>query len=365
MLIDTGKVLFNAKVKLRLSNNKPAQQKIDSLPVQPNFYRINYYYVDDLTKETFGGKINFGVNPTEIDYESDIPEDFDDFWKHSVDSLKLIPPKFAISKQENFSTKSHSVQLIEMQSFNNITIYGYFKKPIIKAYDKIILHFGGYSGNLSPKKEFFLDDIAVFVVSIRGHGLSKKDFNPGFKNHEFLTYGIQDNYSFSYRGGILDAIRAIDFVYYFNKKNNEEVAVYINGGSQGAGIALAATALDKRIKGCMVDIPFLTNFRNSFKIAPWPYAVYKKYSLEYNYSIESILRTLDYFDTKNFFPKINVPVLISIGLQDNICPPRTAFSLINQDKKSLVEYKIYPKSGHGLPSTHFLYKINWLKEKFN
>ena len=52
--------------------------------------------------------------------------------------------------------------------------------------------------------------------------------------------------------------------------------------------------------------------------------------------------TLDYYDCLNFAPKITCPMLISIGLGDDVCPPETAYDLL----KALggpVESNAYPR----------------------
>ena len=55
--------------------------------------------------------------------------------------------------------------------------------------------------------------------------------------------------------------------------------------------------------------------------------------------------TLAYFDGINFADKITCPIIVSIGLQDNVCPPETGYAMFNcissQDKR------LYAYDGHG------------------
>ena len=77
-----------------------------------------------------------------------------------------------------------------MKSFGGITIFGYLLLPKNKPFPKVLIHFGGYSGAPYPQKKFYIDDMAVFIVAIRGHGLSSKDLNPGFQEHQFLLVDL-------------------------------------------------------------------------------------------------------------------------------------------------------------------------------
>jgi cephalosporin-C deacetylase len=55
--------------------------------------------------------------------------------------------------------------------------------------------------------------------------------------------------------------------------------------------------------------------------------------------------TLDYYDCLNFAPMIRCPMLVSIGLGDDVCPPETAFDLL-QVLSCPVESNAYPRCAH-------------------
>src|SRR3989442_3464476 len=40
--------------------------------------------------------------------------------------------------------------------------------------------------------------------------------------------------------------------------------------------------------------------------------------------------TLAYFDGINFAERITCPIVVNIGLQDNVCPPETGYALFNR-----------------------------------
>ena len=59
----------------------------------------------------------------------------------------------------------------------------------------------------------------------------------------------------------------------------------------------------------------------------------------------AVRETLAYFDGINFGPRIRCPIMVYIGLQDNVCPPETGYAafetIASEDKQ------IYPYDGHG------------------
>ena len=81
-------------------------------------------------------------------------------------------------------------------------------------------------------------------------------------------------------------------------------------------------------------------------------------------SWESTLRTLSYFDTMNLAERIGCPTLMSVGLQDGICPPTTCFNTFNRIPGEK-NYRIYPNKRHGLGKEHYAWIWTQLREAFN
>jgi cephalosporin-C deacetylase len=78
---------------------------------------------------------------------------------------------------------------------------------------------------------------------------------------------------------------------------------------------------------------------------------------------DQVFNTLSYFDIKNLAPMIKAPLIMGVGLIDDVCPPHINFAAYNQ-VKSEKKYIVYPESGHGLPEAFYHAKMNWIKEKF-
>jgi cephalosporin-C deacetylase len=78
---------------------------------------------------------------------------------------------------------------------------------------------------------------------------------------------------------------------------------------------------------------------------------------------QSMLKTFSYFDTKNMANWIKCPVIMGIGLQDEICPPSTSFATYNyiESKK---QYSVYKNAKHYQPKSHYENRFKFLRESF-
>ena len=88
--------------------------------------------------------------------------------------------------------------------------------------------------------------------------------------------------------------------------------------------------LDDRIAVAAPTIPFLSDYRDYFRIVDWPRSDIDAYMREHPQAQwEDIYRVLSYFDIKNLAPRIKTPTIMGVGLQDETCPPHTNFAGYN------------------------------------
>ena len=80
--------------------------------------------------------------------------------------------------------------------------------------------------------------------------------------------------------------------------------------------------------------------------------------------IETVFKTLSYFDGVNFAARATAPALFSTGLMDDICPPRTVFAAYNHYRGEK-EIEVYPYNQHeGGQSQHIVRKAAFLRSVF-
>lgn len=324
----------------------------------PDFYHITVKLKDSDGLEA-KDKSGFAVAPDSLQNIEHTPSDFQNFWQQTRSELDSVAPEYKFSINKKYSSDSVDVYDVEMRSLGNVRVNGYYAQPKNKTNLPVILHVQGYSSVMTPSG--LRDSVAQFFLNIRGHGNSKKDVNPGFPG--YLLKGLDSAKNYIYRGAYMDCIRAVDFIFTRSEIDTNKIAIM--GGSQGGALSFVTAALDKRIKLCAPDVPFLSNFRLYFQIANWPFNEFKPYAMSRFKSVDSLYSVLDYFDVSHFTPQITCPVIMGVGLYDDVCPPAINFSAYNNLSSTDKKYILYPKSGHGLPSEQYNIKMDWILKHFN
>ncbi|WP_299462889.1 acetylxylan esterase [uncultured Microscilla sp.] len=296
--------------------------------------------------------------------------DFKKFWKTSLWRLRQVHPHFKVTKRKQLCTSQYNVYLVEMKSMGHVTVRGWYRVPTKGTKHPVILQLpslGGSFFNVQSLKKRPLHgiplDFAVLSLNIRGHGNSKDEINPQGNYFKFFTHLLKDPYKYVYRGALMDCIRAIDFLATRPELDHSRVAV--EGASQGGALSLMTAALDKRVKLCAPDVPFLSDIPRLLKIVSNFRDEVKRYiKATPGMTWKKSRKNFSYFDTKNFAPYIKVPVLMSVGLQDLTCPPITCFATYNHIKAPK-SYYVYPYGRHGGGGeVHRRRKFYWIRRQF-
>jgi cephalosporin-C deacetylase len=76
--------------------------------------------------------------------------------------------------------------------------------------------------------------------------------------------------------------------------------------------------------------PYLCGFMDAASLThSYPYQEINDYLRLHPEREEQIRRTVAYFDGVNFAPKIRCPIIVNIGLRDDVCPPETGYAVYN------------------------------------
>ncbi|MFZ4542617.1 MAG: alpha/beta fold hydrolase [Saprospiraceae bacterium] len=352
-----GKELCNSIIlpfKIRRNSKKKLTFPVASL--KAGIYKVSIR-LRTLEGEELTFEKGLAISPENLISAPNLPEDFNSFWDSTKLELKQVNPQFRLIPQPLWSSEHVCTYLVEMQSFNNVKIRGWYTCPRAPGRYPAYLKMQGYSSYMLP--DTFMKGYAVLCMNIRGHGNSRDDVDPGFPG--FLQEGLSDPATYIYRGAYMDGVRAVDFL--CSRAEVDSTRIAVGGTSQGGALSLAVAAIDNRIICCAPDVPFLSDFRNYFKIAEWPANEFVAHQEKTGASNENIFKTLDYFDVKNLATKIKCPVLMSVGLFDVVCPPQINFAAFNnlatsEKDKSFV---LFPEAGHSLPwKTHQPIKMDWL-----
>jgi cephalosporin-C deacetylase len=207
--------------------------------------------------------------------------------------------------------------------------------------------------------------MGMIVISVDCRDQGGKTGNAASYTHGFVgtvaSKGLYDKREFYYRHVYMDCLKAIDFACAQSEVDNERIVV--EGQSMGGGIAMAVAALDDRPKLAMVDVPSNSNITARIGGNHGMSAVVS-YLKKHPAQTDLVLDNLSYFDTMNMADRITCPVLASVGLMDDVCPPLMYFATYNRiaSEKKIV---IYPFNGHeGGGAKQMEVKLDYLGRNF-
>lgn len=304
--------------------------------------------------------------------DPDEPEDFDGFWKRTLDE--------AGAQELGAVYHPYDVGLTELDVYDTSfagwggqRIAGWLIVPrhVATPVPCVVCYLGYERGRGEPFDHLLWPATgrAVFVIDTRGQGGSGGDHagatadpdggaNP--QSPGFLTRGILDPEQYYYRRVFTDAVRAVDAA----KAHPaiDPARVYVSGGSQGGGIATAVAGLRGDVRAAMIDVPFLTHFRRAMEMTDNnAYQEIVRFLKTQKGADEQVFRTLSYFDGRQFAARASCPALYSVALMDQICPPSTVFASFNSWAHPDKSIEVYPWNGHeGGAGPHRAAQVKWL-----
>ncbi len=271
------------------------------------------------------------------------PPDFDSFWEGVLDQVSKIPLNSEAVRVPLRSSEDVEVYEVFYDSLDNVRIAGWYCLPVKRREPlPAIICVPGYQGEPPIPKDWARKGYAALSVAPRGKLRSNSQFNPGYPG--LLTYSIVDRNTYGYRGFYVDALRGLDFL--LDRGEVDPQRIGITGRSQGGGLTISTCALRPEIKAAAAGAPYLCGFVDAIELtSTYPYQEINDYLRAHPDSATDVTRTLAYFDGINFAGRIACPIIVSLGLQDNVCPPETGFSLF--DAIGSKDKKLYTYDGQG------------------
>ncbi|MCH8909708.1 MAG: acetylxylan esterase [Chloroflexi bacterium] len=279
------------------------------------------------------------------------PDDFHAFWNDVLGDANSISLDPTIEKDDLRSTGDIDVFQVFYNSLDNVRVSGWYAVPK-GAGGKLpaMIALPGYQSDPPIPKDWAAKGYACISVNPRGKVRSRSQFDPGYPG--LLTYGIVDRNTYSYRGFYVDAWRAVDFLLGRDEVDDSRIGAV--GGSQGGGLTITISAMRKEIRAASVSAPYLCGFMDAIELThTYPYQEINDYIRTYPERRDDVERTLAYFDSMSFAGSIECPIIVNVGLQDNVCPPETGYALfgvIASKDKTFYEY-----DGHGHESGRYLH----------
>lgn len=273
------------------------------------------------------------------------PIDFDSFWSQTLSLLASVPTNATFTRDELRSDESVDVFDVRYDSFGGLRISGWYARPSGRTTTMPgLLLVPGYISEPKIPKDWARRGYATFSAAPRGKLRSNTEFNPGYPG--LLMHNVTDRDNYGYRGFYMDALRAFDILCAMPEVNKARVGV--TGSSQGGALTLLVSALrSNSVAAAAAGAPYLCSFMDSAAMThSYPYEEINEYLRLHPEREEEIRSVFDYYDIQHFAPAVKAPIVLNIGLQDDVCPPETGFAVFGQIGST--EKKLYPydKCGH-------------------
>jgi cephalosporin-C deacetylase len=279
------------------------------------------------------------------DYQPKVrkPDDFDAFWADVLQDASAIPLDAEVVPDPLRTSDDLEVFQVFYTSLDHVRVAAWLCRPARRAErTPAIMLMPGYQMDPPIPKELARKGYIVLSVAPRGKLRSNRQFNPGYPN--LLTHNIVDRHTYAYRGFYVDTWRGIDVL--LSRPEVDSARIGITGTSQGGGLTITTAAMRPEVRAAAAGAPYLCGFIDATELThTYPYEEINDYLRLHPGRRADVETTLAYFDGINFADKIACPIVVNIGLQDNVCPPETGYALFN--RIGAPDKQLYPYDGHG------------------
>src|SRR5215510_5508150 len=280
-----------------------------------------------------------------VDYHSTVqkPDDFDAFWGGVQQQAAAISLEPEMIPDPLRTSGAVEVFQVFYTSLDSVRIAAWYCRPTQRAErTPAVLLLPGYQADPPIPKEWARKGYIALSVAPRGKLRSHRQFNPGYPN--LITYNIVDRHTYAYRGFYVDAWRGMDFL--LSRPEVEPSRIGVTGSSQGGGLTITTAAMRSEVRAAAAGAPYLCGFMDAISLThTYPYEEINDFLRTHPDSRRTVEETVAYFDGLNFADKITCPIIVNIGLQDNVCPPETGYALFN--RIGATDKQLYTYEGHG------------------
>ncbi|WP_243349326.1 acetylxylan esterase [Parabacteroides sp. FAFU027] len=320
-----------------------------------------------LNGEEYKHHIKLGFEPEKLTPYTKYPSDFTDYWEKAKAEAAKCPMEVVKVFIPEYSNDKVDCYLVKLQVYKKGSyIYGYLTMPKKEGkYPVVVSPPGAGIKPMEPSKDLFYAENGCIRFDMEIHGIRpnldtetyqsiSKAFGNG--NNSYLVNGLEDRDSYYMKKVYLSFPRVIDYLTSLPQWDGENVIA--QGGSQGGALALVATGLDSRVTACAANHPALSDMAGykDNRAGGYPHLFTNFTGMD----TPEKLKTLEYYDVVNFARQIKVPVFMTWGYNDNVCPPTTSYIVYNtlQCKK---EALITPVTEHWISQITRHHILDWIK----
>ena len=308
--------------------------------------------------------VKVGFSPEQLKPYTKNPQDFDDFWAKNLEQARKTPVTVSVEPAPQYTTDDVDALLVKLRTDKRHSIYGYLTKPKrVGKYPVVMTPPGaGIKTIKNVNDDYSRQGLIRLMIEI--HGLNPtlsddtfQEISSTFSDENgYVQNGLDDRENSYLKHVYVACVRAIDYLTTLPEWDGQNIIV--QGGSQGGALSLITAALDKRVTACVANHPALSDVAGyqDGRAGGWPHM-----NRQHNMLTPQKVQTLQYYDVVNFARRIECPVYLTWGFNDNVCPPTTSYivwNLITAPKESLIT----PINEHWTTSGTNQLQIEWIKK---
>lgn len=235
--------------------------------------------------------------------------------------------------------------------------YGYWQ-PAFGGRAPLLINLPGYGGSISNHPQ--LCDLGYHILHISPLGYVTPD-GENTALQENGSWPVLSNTARGVPGGyrdwLCDCLRAIHWALCQPQVQGDSLSLF--GTSQGGGGSLLlASLLGQKINCVCADLPFLTNF----PLAAMRGSAYGLLQPVYaQISPDVFWRNLGMIDTLSHVHRLHIPVLLTAGGKDDVCPPETVKSLFDRLGDIVKQYTFLRDEIHTHTRESMFLFTTWLR----
>ncbi|WP_373230113.1 acetylxylan esterase [Cohnella sp.] len=277
--------------------------------------------------------------------------DLDNYWEQTISQFSSKPLNATRSPLETPLAEMEAYK-VTYEGFDETPIHGWYLLPRSSRGEKIpcVVLYHGYTGSKGYPEDYaayILMGIAVFSIDIRGQGGetgNRLDQSYGMTKG-WITQGILDRETCYYKAITLDALKALEWVCEQPEVDSKRICV--SGGSQGGGLAMIAAALSDKPTIAVAHIPNMCYMDFGILNSTSALSEAAAFLERFPEHLDTVLKTLSYYDNMNLAHRIRIPLLVTVGLKDMVTMPETIYAAYNRVQSEKTIYP-YPFTGHAV-----------------
>ena len=309
----------------------------------PGFYRLKV--TAHVNGKDYEGLCTAGFSPEKIQPKAKCPDDFDKFWKETLERARwndLDPTKRLLPERCTKDVNVYEVSFVNDKPGSRI--YGILCLPVKPGKYPALLRVPG-AGVRPYRGDVWTASQGAITLEIGIHGIP---VTMEQNVYDRMLDGCLNNYWDTnldnpdrnyYKRVVTGAVRAVDYIASLPEWNGTSCGV--TGSSQGGFLSLATAALDKRITFLGAVHDAMCDYESEVEgiAGGWPHYFYN------GEKQEARIKGARYYDGVNFARRVTCPGWYSFGYNDDVVPPNSSYGTYNiiTAPKTL---SVYQKTGH-------------------